>query len=269
MGQKVHPYGFRLGITTDWKSRWYAKGAQYRDYVEQDNRIRTYLAKLLPHAAISRVDIERTRERVRVGVYTARPGIVIGRRGSQADEIREWLEKVESKSARAQTGKDVNVQATLDIHEVKSPDLDAQLLAQAVAEQLSSRVSFRRAMRKAVSTATRAGALGVKVQAGGRLGGAEMSRREGYHEGKVPLHTLRADIDYGLAQAMTTFGSIGVKVWIYKGEVVPVREARRRQAQPAPEAAPKDSKKGPPKAVKEPKAPKQSPKEPTNDEAAV
>lgn len=239
MGQKVHPYGLRLGITTDWKSRWFADGAQYRDYVEQDAKIRHYLKNLLPHAAIGRLEIERTRERVRVTVHTARPGIVIGRRGAQADEIRGYLEKIESKAARAQTGKDVNVQVNLDIVEVKTPDADAQLLSQAIAEQLSSRVSFRRAMRKAVNTAMKAGALGVKVQTSGRLGGTEMSRREGYHEGKVPLHTLRADIDYGFSEAPTAAGQIGVKVWIYKGEVIVQRGGIRvPAAAAAPAAAP-------------------------------
>lgn len=240
MGQKVHPYGFRLGIVTDWKSRWFAAGAQYQDYVEQDDQIRRYLKTVLPHAAISRIEIERTRERLRVTVHTARPGIVIGRRGAQADEIREYVEKMEAKAARAQTGKAVNVQVNLDIVEVKSPDADAQLLSQAIAEQLVSRVAFRRAMRKAVNTAVKAGALGVKVQTSGRLGGAEMSRREGYHEGKVPLHTLRADIDFGFSEARTTAGVIGVKVWIYKGEVTPVRETKRRQlaAQAAGQSSP-------------------------------
>jgi small subunit ribosomal protein S3 len=228
MGQKVHPYGLRLGITTDWKSRWFADGAQYRDYVEQDTKIRTYMKNLLPHAAIGRIEIERTRERLRVTVHTARPGIVIGRRGAQADEIRAYLEKMEGKAARAQTGKDVNVQVNLDIVEVKSPDSDAQLLSQAISEQLSSRVSFRRAMRKAVNTAMKAGALGVRVQTSGRLGGTEMSRREGYHEGKVPLHTLRADIDFGFSEAATAAGQIGVKVWIYKGEVIVHRDSSAR-----------------------------------------
>ena len=237
MGHKVHPYGFRLGIVTDWKSRWYAEGNQYRQYVLSDDRIREYLKNLLPHAAISRIEIERTRERVRVDVHTARPGIVIGRRGVQADEIRGTLEQMETKAARAVTGKDVNVQVQLNIIEVKTPDLDSQLLAQAVAEQLSSRVSFRRAMRKAVNTAIKAGAQGVKISCAGRLGGAEMSRREGYHEGKVPLHTLRADIDYGFTEARTTFGRIGVKVWIYKGDVVPVREATARRRAAEQEAA--------------------------------
>lgn len=244
MGQKVHPYGFRLGVITDWKSRWYAEGPQYRDYIAQDNKIRTYMKDLLPHAAISRVEIERTRERVRVDVHTARPGIVIGRRGVQADEIRQHLEKIESEAARVTTGKDVNVQVQLNIIEVKMPDLDAQLLSQAVAEQLISRVNFRRAMRKAINTALKAGALGVKIQCGGRLGGAEMSRREGYLEGKVPLHTLRADIDYGFAMARTTHGQIGVKVWIYKGDVAPVRGVGPRAAaqDSAPSRAPKKKK---------------------------
>ncbi|MEX2586915.1 MAG: 30S ribosomal protein S3 [Actinomycetota bacterium] len=258
MGQKVHPYGLRLGITTDWKSRWFADGAQYRDYVEQDDKIRKYLTNLLPHAAISRMEIERTRERVRVTVHTARPGIVIGRRGSQADEIRAYLEKIESKAARAQTGKDINIQVNLDIIEVKSPDTDAQLLSQAIAEQLASRVSFRRAMRKAVTTAMRAGALGVKVQTSGRLGGSEMSRTEGYHEGKVPLHTLRADIHYGFSEARTSAGQIGVKVWIYKGDVIVQRgqgnlEAQRVQAaqlaSKAPASAPRRGRSRPPAAT--------------------
>lgn len=238
MGQKVHPYGFRLGVINDWKSRWFASSAQYRDYIEQDNLIRTYLKNMLPHAAISRVEIERTREKVRITVHTARPGIVIGRKGAQADEIREYLEKTESTAARKLTGKEVNVQVNLDIVEVKTPDADAQLLAEAVGEQLTSRVAFRRAMRKAVNTAIKAGAQGVKVQTSGRLGGSEMSRTEGYHEGKVPLHTLRADIDYGLAEARTTAGIIGVKVWIYKGDVVPVRDSRRAAAKPSPSPAP-------------------------------
>lgn len=233
MGQKVHPYGLRLGITTDWKSRWFADGAQYRDYIEQDDKIRKYLRNLLPHAAIGKIEIERTRERVRVTVHTARPGIVIGRRGAQADEIRAYLEKMESKAARAQTGKDINIQVNLDIVEVKTPDADAKLLSQAIAEQLSSRVSFRRAMRKAVNTAIKAGALGVKVQTSGRLGGSEMSRTEGYHEGKVPLHTLRADIDYGLSEARTAAGQIGVKVWIYKGDVIVQRGQGNLAAQRA------------------------------------
>ncbi len=213
MGQKVNPHGFRLGITTEWKSRWYADKL-YADYVKEDVAIRRLMSKGMERAGISRVDIERTRERVRVDIHTARPGIVIGRRGAEADRIRGDLEKL--------TGKQVQ----LNILEVKNPEIDAQLVAQGVAEQLSSRVSFRRAMRKAMQSAMKSGAKGIRVQCSGRLGGAEMSRSEFYREGRVPLHTLRANIDYGLYEARTTFGRIGVKVWIYKGDVVQSRAER-------------------------------------------
>ncbi|MCA1823354.1 MAG: 30S ribosomal protein S3 [Mycobacteriales bacterium] len=224
MGQKVNPHGFRLGITTEWKSRWYADKL-YPEYVKEDVAIRKLLGKGMERAGISKVDIERTRERVRVDIHTARPGIVIGRRGAEADRIRGDLEKLTSK------------QVQLNILEVKNPEIDAQLVAQGVAEQLSSRVSFRRAMRKAMQSAMKAGAKGIRVQCSGRLGGAEMSRSEFYREGRVPLHTLRANIDYGLYEARTTFGRIGVKVWIYKGDVLQSRaereagEAALRQAQ--------------------------------------
>jgi len=217
VGQKVNPHGFRLGITTEYTSRWYAdKG--YKDYVKEDVEIRRMLSKGMERAGISRVDIERTRDRVRVDIHTARPGIVIGRRGAEADRIRGDLEKL--------TGKQVQ----LNILEVKNPEIDAQLVAQGVAEQLSSRVSFRRAMRKAMQSAMKAGAKGIRVQVGGRLGGAEMSRTEFYREGRVPLHTLRADIDYGFYEARTTFGRIGVKVWIYKGDVTGSRAEREAAA---------------------------------------
>ena len=207
MGQKVNPHGFRLGITTEFKSRWYADKL-YRDYVKEDVAIRRMMAKGMERAGISRVEIERTRDRVRVDIHTARPGIVIGRRGAEADRIRGDLEKLTSK------------QVQLNILEVKNPEIDAQLVAQGVAEQLTQRVSFRRAMRKAMQSAMKSGAKGIRVQVSGRLGGAEMSRTEFYREGRVPLHTLRADIDYGFYEARTTFGRIGVKVWIYKGDVV-------------------------------------------------
>ena len=212
MGQKVNPHGFRLGITTDHKSRWFAdstkEGQRYRDYVKEDVAIRRLMAKGMERAGISRVEIERTRDRVRVDIHTARPGIVIGRRGAEADRIRGELEKL--------TGKQVQ----LNILEVKNPEIDAQLVAQGIAEQLSARVTFRRAMRKGMQSALRAGAKGIRIQCSGRLGGAEMSRSEFYREGRVPLHTLRANIDYGFFEAKTTFGRIGVKVWIYKGEVL-------------------------------------------------
>ncbi|CAN5707430.1 30S ribosomal protein S3 [soil metagenome] len=230
MGQKVHPYGFRLGIHTDWKSRWFSE-KQYRDYLEADLRIREYLLGELPHAGISRVDIERTRERVRIDAHTARPGIVIGRRGSEAERLRSKLENMEQKIY----GKPVDVR--LNIIEVKQPELDAQLIAQGVAEQLASRVSFRRAMKKAVGTTMRHGAKGVRVQCGGRLGGAEMSRTEWYIDGQMPLHTLRADIDYGFSEAKTTFGRIGVKVWIYKGPFQDLYASARDAARLRREAA--------------------------------
>jgi small subunit ribosomal protein S3 len=217
VGQKVNPHGFRLGITTDFKSRWYANKL-YKDYVAEDVAIRRLLQRGMERAGISKVEIERTMDRVRVDIHTARPGIVIGRRGAEADRIRGDLEKL--------TGKQVQ----LNILEVKNPEVDAQLVAQGVAEQLSSRVSFRRAMRKAMQTAMKSGAKGIRVQCSGRLGGAEMSRSEFYREGRVPLHTLRADIDYGFYEARTTFGRIGVKVWIYRGEALPTRAEREAAA---------------------------------------
>ncbi|MFZ3499742.1 30S ribosomal protein S3 [Streptomyces sp. 5.8] len=217
MGQKVNPHGFRLGITTDFKSRWYADKL-YKDYVKEDVAIRRMMTSGMERAGISKVEIERTRDRVRVDIHTARPGIVIGRRGAEADRIRGDLEKL--------TGKQVQ----LNILEVKNPEVDAQLVAQAVAEQLSSRVSFRRAMRKSMQGTMKAGAKGIKIQCGGRLGGAEMSRSEFYREGRVPLHTLRANVDYGFFEAKTTFGRIGVKVWIYKGDVKNIAEVRAENA---------------------------------------
>jgi small subunit ribosomal protein S3 len=217
MGQKINPNGFRLGISTDHKSRWYADKL-YKAYVGEDVEIRKLLSKGMERAGIAKVEIERTRDRVRVDIHTARPGIVIGRRGAEADRIRGELEKL--------TGKQVQ----LNILEVKNPEIDAQLVAQGVAEQLSGRVQFRRAMRKAIQTSMRSGAKGIRIQCSGRLNGAEMSRTEFYREGRVPLHTLRADIDYGFYEARTTFGRIGVKVWIYKGEVAGTRAEREAQA---------------------------------------
>jgi small subunit ribosomal protein S3 len=216
VGQKVNPHGFRLGITSEFTSRWYAD-KQYAAYVGEDVKIRKMMSRGMERAGISRVDIERTQGRLRVDIHTARPGIVIGRRGAEADRIRGDLEKL--------TGKQVQ----LNILEVKNPEIDAQLVAQGVAEQLSSRVSFRRAMRKSMQSALKGGAKGIRVQCSGRLGGAEMSRSEFYREGRVPLHTLRADIDYGFYEARTTFGRIGVKVWIYKGDVVASRAEREAQ----------------------------------------
>ena len=212
MGQKVNPYGFRLGITTDWKSRWFATRQEYADNLFQDWKVRDYLMTELPHAAISRVEVERSRDRVRVDVHTARPGIVIGRKGSEADRLRAGLGEITGNNA-----------VQLNIQEIKEPELDAALIAQGVADQLAGRVAFRRAMKRAVQNAQKAGALGIRVQCSGRLGGAEMSRTEWYREGRVPLHTLRADIDYGFRESRTTYGRIGVKVWIYRGDILPYK----------------------------------------------
>ena len=212
MGQKVNPYGFRLGVTTEWKSRWFADRKDYAENVIEDWKIRDFLMTELPHAAISRVEVERTRDRLRVDVHTARPGIVIGRRGAEADRLRAGLTEISG-----------NPRVQLNIQEIKQPELDAALIAQGVADQLTGRVAFRRAMKRAVQNAQRAGALGIRVQCSGRLGGSEMARTEWYREGRVPLHTLRADVDYGLREARTTYGRIGVKVWLYKGDILPYK----------------------------------------------
>jgi small subunit ribosomal protein S3 len=212
VGQKVNPYGFRLGVTTDWKSRWFASRQEYQDFIIEDREIRDYVMGELPHAAISRIEVERTRDRLRVDVHTARPGIVIGRRGSEADRLRSGLTKI--------TG---NNKVQLNIQEIKQPEIDAALIAQGIADQLAGRVAFRRAMKRAVQNAQKAGAQGIRVQCSGRLGGSEMARTEWYREGRVPLHTLRANIDYGFREAHTTYGRIGVKVWIYKGDILPYK----------------------------------------------
>ena len=212
MGQKINPYGFRLGITTDWKSRWFSE-RNYKEYLTEDWKIRAYIMDSLPDAAISRIEVERKRgETLKVDIHTARPGIVIGRKGAKADELRSGLTKL--------TG---NLKVQLNIVEIKSPELDAALIAQGVADQLVGRIAFRRAMKRAVQNAQKAGALGIRVQCSGRLGGAEMSRTEWYREGRVPLHTLRADIDYGFREARTASGRVGVKVWIYRGDILPYK----------------------------------------------
>ena len=218
MGQKVNPYGFRLGITTDWKSRWFSE-KDYKSYLIEDWKIRDFLMTQAPNAAISRVEVERTRDRLRIDVHTARPGIVIGRRGAEADRLRTGLTNI--------TG---NAKIQLNIQEIKQPELDAALIAQGVADQLAGRVAFRRAMKRAVQNAQKSGALGIRVQCSGRLGGAEMSRTEWYREGRVPLHTLRADIDYGFREAHTTYGRIGVKVWLYKGDILPYKTSPDERA---------------------------------------
>ena len=225
MGQKINPIGFRLGITTDHQSRWYAD-KQYAALVGEDDKIRRYLTKSLERAGVSSIEIERRSDRISVYLHAARPGIVIGRNGAEAEKVRADLEKL--------TGKQVQ----LNIIEVKNTETDAQLVAQGIAEQLGARVAFRRAMKKAQQSAMRAGAQGVRIRCSGRLGGAEMSRAEGYREGRVPLHTLRADIDYGFHEAKTTFGRIGVKVWIYKGDVSGTRAERAAQKAAREAAAP-------------------------------
>ncbi len=212
MGQKVNPYGFRLGVTTDWKSRWFEE-RHYRDFVIEDWRIRDYLMSQLEAAAVSRIEVERTRDRLRVDIHTARPGIVIGRRGAEADRLKKKLEEITGLHNRIQ----------LNIQEIKQPELDAALIAQGICDQLARRVAFRRAMKRAIQTVQKAGAQGVRVQCSGRLGGSEMARKESYREGRVPLHTLRADIDYGFREARTTSGRVGVKVWIYKGDILPYK----------------------------------------------
>lgn len=222
MGQKINPYGFRLGVTTDWKSRWIADREQYREYLIEDRHIRDYLMTQLPNAAISRIEVERTRDKLQIDVHTARPGIVIGRKGSEADRLRQGLTKM--------TG---NPRVKLNIIEIKSAELDAALIAQGVADQLAGRMAFRRAMKRAVQQAMKAGAKGIRIQCSGRLGGAEMGRTEWYREGRVPLHTLRADIDYGLREAHTTYGRIGVKVWLYKGDILPYKASTDKASREA------------------------------------
>ena len=222
MGQKIHPYGFRLGTTTDWKSRWIADRQEYRDYLAEDSSIRRYLMEQLPNAAISRIEVERTRDKLQIDVHTARPGIVIGRKGSEADRLRSGLTKL--------TG---NPQVKLNIVEIKQPELDAALIAQGVADHLVGLMDFRRAMKRAMQNSMKAGAKGIKIQSSGRLGGAEMGRTEQYREGQVPLHTLRADVDYGLREAHTTYGRIGVKVWLYKGDILPYKATTDKAAKEA------------------------------------
>jgi small subunit ribosomal protein S3 len=213
VGQKTHPYGFRLGVIKPWRSRWYA-GKTFAEFLKEDELVRKYLKTRLAHAAISDVHVERKPGKVTVTVFTGRPGVVIGKRGAEVDKLRDELAQL--------TGKEVGI----NVEEIKRPELDAQLVADSVAHQLTQRVSFRRAMKRAVQSAMRMGAQGIKLKTAGRLGGAEIARTEGYHEGRVPLHTLRADVDYATGTAKTTYGTIGVKVWIFKGEVV--EDARGR-----------------------------------------
>ncbi len=207
MGQKVHPNGIRLGISKDWSARWYAEGADYADYLNTDLKARAFLEKELSQAAVSHIQIERPAKSAEVTVHTARPGIVIGKKGEDIDRLRAKLSQI------------MGVPTHIRVNEIRKPELDAKLVADSIAQQLERRVMFRRAMKRAIGNAMRLGALGIKVQVGGRLNGADIARVERYREGRVPLHTLRAGIDYGTAEAATTYGIIGIKVWVYKGDV--------------------------------------------------
>ncbi len=224
MGQKVHPTGFRLGVIGDWKSNWFSE-REFVKFLDEDRAVRDHITRKLSHASLADVQLKKDANKLVIDIFTARPGIVIGKNGSEVDALRRELHALTQK------------QIQININEIKRPELDAKLVAQSIAEQLENRVSFRRAMKRALTSAMRSGAQGVKVQCGGRLGGTEMSRSEHYSDGRVPLHTLRADIDYGFHEAKTTFGRIGVKVWINKGEVLPegVTDARGRTE---PELAP-------------------------------
>ncbi len=222
MGQKVHPTGFRLGVIKDWSSRWYASDKRYREYLMEDYRIRELLKKRWYNAGISRIEIERVAtEIVRIIVHAARPGLVIGKKGVEIEEVKKMLAEMTSR------------QVYINVKEVPIPEIDAQLVAENIASQIERRVAFRRAMKQAVSKAMRLGAKGIKIACSGRLGGAEIARTEWYLEGRLPLQTLRADIDYGFAEAFTTYGQIGIKVWIFKGEVLPQRKEGETKAEVA------------------------------------
>ena len=213
MGQKVNPHGLRVGIIKDWDSRWYADGKEFSDNLVEDYNIREFLKKRLYSAGISKIEIERSTDRVRVLVYTAKPGVVIGKGGAEIEKVKSELQKL------------TNKKLVVDVKEVKRPDRDAQLVAENIASQLENRVSFRRAMKSCISRSMKTGIQGIKTTCSGRLGGADIARAESYNEGTIPLQTIRADIDYGFAEADTTYGKVGVKVWIYKGEVLPKKKA--------------------------------------------
>ncbi len=214
MGQKVHPYGFRLGINRTWRSRWFAR-KDYGVLLHEDLRLKTMLKSKFAHAGISRIEIERAANKLTIIIFTSRPGIIVGKKGTEIEKLKKDLQTL--------TGRDIN----LKIQEVNKPELDAQLVSEGIAQQLEKRIAFRRAMRRAVDSTLRFGAKGIKVRVGGRLNGAEIARTEWYLNGQLPLHTIRADIDYGFAEARTTYGAIGVKVWIYKGEVFDMQRSER------------------------------------------
>ncbi len=225
MGQKVHPYGIRLGIVKDWTSTWYADTKNYANYLNADLEIREFLRKKLAHASVSHIQIERPAHNARIVVHTARPGIVIGKKGEDIESLRKQVTAL------------LGIPAHISVEEIRKPELDAYLVAESVAQQLERRIMFRRAMKRAVSNSMRLGAQGIKINVAGRLNGAEIARSEWYREGRVPLHTLRADIDYGLAEASTTYGVIGVKVWIFKGEIIQRAEEPEEESSEATAAA--------------------------------
>ncbi len=221
MGQKIHPVGFRLGIASDWRSKWYAEGKDYAKFLHKDIEVRSFIEKKLKHASVSRVQIERPAKSAFVTIHTARPGVVIGKKG-------EDIERLRADTAKMMGLHPNNVK--VNIEEIRKPELDAKLVAESIANQLERRIMFRRAMKRAVGNAMRLGALGIKISCGGRLNGAEIARTEWYREGRVPLHTLRADIDYSTAKAHTTYGVIGIKVWIYKGDVFDLEQKQAKSA---------------------------------------
>ena len=237
MGQKIHPTGFRLSVTRNWGSRWYANSKSFPQMLNEDIQVRDYLKKKLAHASVGRVVIERPAKNARITVYSARPGVVIGKKGEDIENLKADLQKI------------MGVQVHVNIEEIRKPEIDAQLIADSIAQQLEKRIMFRRAMKRAMQNAMRLGAQGIKIMSSGRLNGAEIARREWYREGRVPLHTLRADIDYGTSEAKTTYGVIGIKVWVFKGEVL----GRNEAAQPAPEPVVEEQRK-PRRAPAKPRA---------------
>jgi len=245
MGQKIHPTGFRLAVTHDWSSRWYANSKNFAGMLNEDVEVRDFLKKKLKHASVGRVLIERPAKNARVTVYSARPGVVIGKKGEEIDHLRAALQKI------------MGVPVHVSIEEIRKPELDAQLIADSITQQLEKRIMFRRAMKRAMQNAMRLGAQGIKIMSSGRLNGAEIARREWYREGRVPLHTLRADIDYATSEALTTYGIIGVKVWVFKGEIM----NRNEQALAAPAEAPAtDEQARKPRRVAKPVAPESTEK---------
>jgi small subunit ribosomal protein S3 len=227
MGHKVHPTGIRLGISKDWNSKWYANKREYAEYLTADLKVRDMLRKKLAQAGVSRIQIERPAKSARITIHTARPGVVIGKKGEDIEKLRKDVSKM------------MGVPAHINVAEVRKPEIDAQLVAESIAQQLERRIMFRRAMKRSVGNAMRLGALGIKVNVAGRLNGAEIARSEWYREGRVPLHTLRADIDYGFAEAKTTYGIIGIKVWIYKGEVFDLHAANQETKEEGRDSAPR------------------------------